>query len=93
MPASIVSVSFQLDASPLGAGESSLKTKGAISRGLPARLAPLIKSSLECPRRIPSGLVALICGGADTASRHGPASELAKINAQRRCKYGLSEHR
>ena len=44
--ASTFSLSFQLDASPLGAGESSLKPNGAISRGLPARLVPLKVSSL-----------------------------------------------
>ena len=60
VPASTVSVTFQLAASPLGGGESSLKPNGAISRGFPARLAPLIESSLECPRRTPSGLAALI---------------------------------
>ena len=52
---STVNLSFQLDASPLAAGESILKRNGAMMRGFPARLAPLIVSSADCPRRNPTG--------------------------------------
>ena len=44
---------------------SALATNGAISRGFPARLAPLTTTSAASPRRTPDGARSLICGGAE----------------------------
>ena len=54
------SLSFQLEASPLGSGSSVRYENGAIKRGLPSRFAPTMATSVAMPRCAPVGVISLI---------------------------------